>query len=203
MALDKIQEKILYSRLVKKDKDAFIEFYKHYIDQIYRYIYFKVGTREEAEDLTSSFFIRVWNTIQEGRVTEQATLKSYFYTIARNLVIDHYRKSANMAIPLPEDSDRCNQDGFADNLKIRKSDPDYIDHQQNIEQKIDDSRHIELIKAKIFELKDEYREVIILKYLEDLPVKEIAMIIDKTVPNTRVLAHRALKALRELIEKEI
>jgi len=203
MALDKIQEKILFTRLVKKDKEAFIDFYKQYIDQIYRYIYFKVGTKEEAEDLTSSFFIKVWNSIQEGNIVEFATLKAYFYTIARNLVIDHYRKNANAAIPLPEETDYGSQDGFSDNLKIRKSDPAYIDDRQDIEHKIDMDQDIEMIKQKIFKLKDEYREVIILKYLEGLSTKEIAVIIDKTLPNTRVLSHRALKALKELIEKDL
>ena len=69
--------------------------YDLYTDSIYRYIYFKVGQDEEARDLTSEVFLKAWNYIQDNKITDYKTLKALFYKIARNLVIDHYRRKSN------------------------------------------------------------------------------------------------------------
>ena len=63
-----------------------------------------------------------------------------------------------------------------------------------VDKKID----LEQIENKLKLLKEEYREVIILKYIEDLSISEISQILDKTKSNVRVLIHRALKTLKEI-----
>lgn len=78
-----------------KDKQAFIEAYDLYIEQIFRFIYFKVGNREEAEDIASMVFLKCWNYVYEGNLGDYHTLKSLLYKIARNTIIDHYRKNQN------------------------------------------------------------------------------------------------------------
>src|SRR3989338_1839112 len=91
--ISKIEEKLLIYKVKKNDKEAFIRAYDLYIDQLYRFIYFKVGNREEAEDLASSVFLKTWNYILENSLKDQKTLKALLYKIARNLIIDHYRKN--------------------------------------------------------------------------------------------------------------
>src|SRR3989339_293021 len=90
----KINDKTLYFRMKQKDKEAFISAYDSYLNDIYRFIYFKVGNREEAEDLTSSVFLKTWNYIQDNNLKSYKTLKALLYRIARNAVIDHYRQKS-------------------------------------------------------------------------------------------------------------
>ena len=59
-----------------------------------------------------------------------------------------------------------------------------------------------VLETKLPELKDEYREVIILRFVNELSIKEVAEILDKSKGNTRVLIFRALKALKELLEND-
>ena len=78
MDIKSIKDKILYSRLKQKDKEAFIKAYDIYTDNIYRFIYFKVRGKEEAEDLTSQVFLKTWDYIQNNTL-DQKTLKSLLY----------------------------------------------------------------------------------------------------------------------------
>ena len=109
MKASKIQEKILFSRLKGKDKDAFVKVYDLYLDNIYRFIYFKIGNETEAQDLTSTVFLKAWNYIQSKGIAEYKTLKSLIYKIARNTVIDHYRKNQNVN-SISIDGERGNTD---------------------------------------------------------------------------------------------
>ena len=181
----RISDKILYARLKNRDKEAFIKAYDEYLDPIYRFVFFKVNSKEEAEDLTSSVFLKAWDYIQDNNLKDHKTLKSFLYKVARNAVIDHYRKESrvqNVSI----------QDKVA--LHIQ-------DHDQDIGTKLQIASEFKEIQSKLQELKDEYREVIILKYVNELSTKEIADILDKSRGNIRVLSYRALEALRKLIDQ--
>lgn len=190
--MESLKERKIYSRLKQKDKDAFIEVYDLFVDKLYRFVYFKVGNKEEAEDLVSQSFLKAWNHILENKVSDEKTLKALIYRIARNAVIDHYRKAANQNETFLSDSDECEQ--IAD------------DSAEGMIGEIDSSFDRREIEKKLLQIKDEYREIIILKFIEDFSVGEIAEILDKPKGAVRVLAHRALKALRVLYgqdEKEI
>src|SRR3989338_11153519 len=91
--MGKIEEKILFYKIKKNERQAFIKAYDLYIDQLYRFIYFKVGSKEEAEDLCSAVFLKAWNYILEKSLIEEKSLKALLYKIARNSIIDYYRKN--------------------------------------------------------------------------------------------------------------
>jgi RNA polymerase sigma-70 factor (ECF subfamily) len=180
MALNKFQD----TKLRDQEKNIFINAYDQYIDQIYRFVYFKVGDKEEAQDLTSAIFLKAWDYIQQNKVRPK-TLKALIYKIARNTVIDHYRgKSAAQVMANSLDS----------NLKV-------FDEKQDLQKHIELKFDLVIIEKKLMELKDEYREVIILRFTEEFSISEIADILGKTRGNTRVLIYRALKALREVINQ--
>ena len=185
MKVGPIKDKILYLRLKHKDKEAFLKAYDLYTDNIYRFIYFKVNSREEAEDITSLVFLKTWDYIQDNNLSNYKTLKYLLYKIARNLVIDHYRKKSK-------------QQKIIYNNDI--SSLDIIDKSQNLLQQAELAADFKIIEKKLFELKDEYREVIILKYINELSIAEIAKILEKSRGNVRVLVFRALKALREIVD---
>jgi len=192
MDLNKIQtetdshdsDKKLFSILIKKrDKEAFIRAYDLYVDKIYRFVYFKISNQEEAQDLTSAIFLKTWNYIANNKLENSKTLRALIYKIARNSIIDYYRKNY--------------QTDFTIN-NINKF--DIPDNRQNIVEKLEIASDYKIIESKLHELKDEYKEVIILRFVDQLSIGEIADIINKSKSNVRVLIHRALKALRELVD---
>ena len=91
----KLQERWLLQKIaVKKDADAFATIYDSYIDQIYRFIYFKVGNSTEAEDLTSTVFLNLWKYLTDTKKKNIESVSGLIYTIARRLVVDLYRERA-------------------------------------------------------------------------------------------------------------
>lgn len=179
------KEKILFARLKAQDRQAFIEAYDLYVDKIYRFVFYKVLSREEAEDLTSMVFLKSWNHIIENNLAQYHTLPALFYKIARNSVIDHYRKVGREQ----------------NNLSLDDPAPgaDLPDDKQDFRRQVELASDLLAVNEKLSELKDEYREVIILRFIEELSIGEIAAIIDKSHGNVRILVFRALKALRELM----
>lgn len=176
-----IKDKILFRKLEKKDKDAFVKAYDLYFDDIYRFVYFKVGKKETAEDLTSSVFLKAWDHVQNNSISDYRTLRALFYKVARNLIIDYYRKKSTQL-----------EDHF-DYLDI-------MDENQNLEHKIDAKLGYAQVSEKLGELKDEYREILILRFVNELSISEIADILEKENGNVRVTIHRALSALKDLMK---
>jgi len=152
--------------------------YFQYISSIYRFFYLKSDSQEIAEDLTNETFLRLWKTLNSGQNINNT--RAFLYKIARNLLTDFYRKKAQKT-----------EISF-------ESAPEIIDS-NDFQQRIINNSEIERIKKALQGLKEEYQLVIIWHYLEDIPIREIAEIMEKTEENTRVLLHRALQSLREKI----
>jgi len=186
MKIGKVEEKLLLYKIKNKDKQAFIKAYDLYIDQLYRFIYFKVGSREEAEDLCSAVFLKTWNYILTNSLKDEKTLKALLYKIARNLIIDHYRKNR-----VRETVSLDHGHGI-----------EVIDEKQDTDRDLEIKTDLLVLETKLPELKDEYREVIILRFVNELSIKEISEILAKSKGNVRVLVYRALNALRELVDKD-
>ncbi len=185
----KLQEKVLLYRIqTKRDATAYAELYDAHVAGVFRFISYKVNGREEAEDLTSEVFLRTWHYLLESR--DVVSFPSLVYRIARNLVIDHYR-SRKMHISLDEaieSDDGENTIGWSD------------DGQQML--LVDMKMEAAEVMAAMKQMKADYREVLMLRYIEELSVSEIAEIIGKTQVHVRVLLHRATKTLAGLLEKK-
>jgi RNA polymerase sigma-70 factor (ECF subfamily) len=177
-------EKILFARVKNKDQEAFIEAYDRYVDRIYRFIFYKISDGVEAQDLTSAVFLKAWNHIQQNSLTDEKTLPALFYKIARTTVIDHYRKTSN--------ENKTSLDSGDETI-------DLPDAKQDLNSKLELASDLELVNEKLLELKDEYKEVIILRYIDELSIGEIAAVLDKKKGNVRILLFRAIKALKELV----
>jgi len=172
----KIREQYLISKIKQGNKEAFSEIYNSYLDKIYRFIYFKVSSKETAEDLVSDTFLKILNhlTNPDKKINN---LQAFIYQTARNLVIDHYRQNS-ATIPLEN---------------LEKTLPDNKNHHLLN----DDLRTVEKVLST---LKNEYREIIVLCYIDQFSTKEAAQILQKPEGTIRVTLHRALKTLREKIE---
>jgi RNA polymerase sigma-70 factor (ECF subfamily) len=184
-----LQEKILlYQVRTRKDPDAYAKIYDLYVRRIYRFVYFKVSSEEEAQDLTADVFLKAWQYLlleSEEKGKEVRYLGAMLYGIAKNRVIDHYRSKAHRdTVPMADDAG----DKIADERHL----------QDVTEAKID----VQFLEKHLRSLKDEYREVLVMKYLDELGTGEIAKFLDKTPGNVRVLLHRATNALKEIIHVE-
>lgn len=185
--VQKFKDKQALSRLKNRDKEEFIRVYDENVSDLHRFIYFKVGNREEANDLTSLIFLKAWNHIKNNSLGDAKTLRALLYKIARNSIIDYYReKGGRTVFSLDDEDNRIEVASEAEEPQDR----------------LDKEAEIALIKKMLPRLKEEYREVIIMRFVNDLSLPEIAEVMDKTKGNVRVILHRALNALRELIEKE-
>jgi RNA polymerase sigma-70 factor (ECF subfamily) len=184
--IEKFKDKQALSKLKSRDKEAFVKVYDENVNEINRFVYFKIGKREEANDLTSIIFLKAWNHIQNKTLEDAKTLRSLLYKIARNAVIDYYREHAGRTISSIDDEEN----------KI-----DVADESQDAHEKIEQEDDINLIKSQLPFLKEEYREIIVMRFVNDLSLEEISDITGKTKGNIRVILHRALNALRELIEE--
>lgn len=173
-----LAKKILFLKVKNQDKEAFGQFYDLYVNRIYRFIFFKVNSVSDAQDLTSEVFLKLWQHLNEGK--EVKNLNSYIYIIARNSVIDFYRQRVKDSVTVSQENSPEISDEQADLMKKQVLDSDW-------------SQVLKSLKK----LKDEYREIIILRFLDELTIREIASVLNKSNGSVRVLIHRALKALKE------
>lgn len=176
-----LQEKIILSRIRYGDKEAFGQVYDLYVDKIYRFIYFRVPSEEIAQDLTSDCFLKVFQYLTKD-TSRIESLKAFIYQVARNLVIDYYRARDKRPISIENE--------LTYEIAAKES---------NQEEKIEINFQLKEVERALTQIKDEWREIIILRYIEDYSIKEIAQILEKSEGAIRVLVHRALKALRKLL----
>ncbi len=185
--IEKGKDRRDFYRLRRKNKEAFLEVYDRYAGDIYRFVYFKVSNVEEAKDITSAVFLKAWNSLRDNEIGESKSLAAYLYKIARNCIIDHYRQKKPTS-SIERDTG--------------ESLPELKDDNQNLARQTEINSDMTIVYAKLNELKGEYKEVIILKYINELSLSEIASITGKSRNNVRVIAHRALKALKGLMEED-
>lgn len=166
-------------------RKIYSKIYDRYVAKIYRFIFLKVSSREVAEDLTSETFTRVWKKMSAADNNPGPEIKNvsaFLYGVARNLVVDHYREKGKVQFVSTE------------NVSI-------IDPEQDLQKQAFLKSDVAHISQALSNLNDDYQNVIIWRYLDDLPITEIALLLDRTEDATRVLLHRALKSLRSVINK--
>jgi RNA polymerase sigma-70 factor (ECF subfamily) len=182
-----LKEKFLLYRIrAKKDPEAFGLIYDTFVKQIYRFVYFKVQSAEQAEDLTSEAFLKAWQYLKGKR--EVPHLKALLYSVARTVVIDHYRRTACERGDVPMDDERESELTDEASAKLLK----------DVENRLDATRVIEKLRL----LKDEYRDVVVMRYLDEMGVGEIAEALGKPAATVRVMLHRAIKTLTEAIKQD-
>lgn len=157
--------------------EQFGQIYDQYVERIYRFIVLKVETQEVAEDLCSEVFLSVFGEFQKDSIEN---IQAFLYQVARYAIADYYRQRANMKIvPIEETEELFGEDSLFEDVIVRSE--------------------IEEVRRVIGRLRDEYQNLIIWRYLDELSIPEIAKITGKTEGNVRVGVHRALGALKAQI----
>lgn len=169
-------EQSIVRRAIKGEASAFGLLYDHYQPRIYRFVVIKVGRREDAEDLTHQVFLSAWQNIRRYEDLGHP-FSSWLYHIARNQIIDHYRtqkvhvdlQEAEAFLPADEESESGAE------LKLE----------------------LERVRRAIHKLKPAYQDVIIMRFIEELSVKETAEALRRSEGAVKLLQHRAMNELRK------
>jgi RNA polymerase sigma-70 factor (ECF subfamily) len=159
------------------DSKAVGELYTQHHEQIFRYIWSKVGDPNLAEDLTGEVFMRMVSRISTYRPAG-VPFQAWLYRIARNLIIDHIRKATSSS-SVSLDNTQIIQD--------RAASPPSL---------VEDKMTIDKLQQALKQIDHDQAEVIRLRFLVGLQVNEVAERLEKTVAAVKALQHRGLAALR-------
>jgi RNA polymerase sigma-70 factor (ECF subfamily) len=172
------------ARLIRRAKEgdpaAFAEIYGQHQLAIYRYVLARVGDVATAEDLTGEVFVRMVESIDQFTYRGRPLL-TWLYTIARHLIVDHQRQRGRVTL-LPSSEEQLVTD-LGDPVRTMERG---LTHRRLV--------------AALTHLTDAQRQVITLKFVEGLSNAEVARRLGKTVGAIKSLQHRALAALRRVLE---
>lgn len=168
----------IIERCQKWDSSDFGILYDKYIDKIYNFIYLKTYDKEVSEDLTSDTFFKVLNKIDLIDTSWEYSFNSWIYKIAYNNIIDFYKSK----------KEELNIEDICD---IWKS--------EDIWKQIDDKEKLKEVFEYIKWLKQEHRDILVMRLWENLSYKEIAEITWKSVDNCKKIFSRNMKNLNENI----
>lgn len=157
------------------DTKAFRQLHTLHAARIRHYIAFRVNRPEDADELTNEVFLRAWEYMTAQQVENITAL---FFRIARNLIADHYRKGGK-TVPLTP----VMEDGLAA--------PGSLTRDAEVQEEA--AEVYKVMKS----LKEEYQEVLLLRYQDEMSIEEMSDILGKTPNAVRVLLHRAKQALKE------
>lgn len=147
---------------------------KQHLKSVYNFTYRLVKSEAEASDLTQEVFIKVWKNL--SRFDSSKNFKTWLFTIARNTVIDHWRRKKEL--PLPEDLEIEDVSPLPDELFFQS------ENKQKLDQALDT-------------LSLDYKTVVVLHSLEELTFEEVSQIVGKPLNTVKSQYRRALHQMRE------
>ena len=187
--LNQLTDDMLVTRYSEGDNKAFDELLARYQSKLFNYIYFIVRSQEMAEDIFQETFVKAITTIQQGRYTASGKFGAWLTRIAHNMIIDGFRQERNentisndeTEVDLFNDVDLCD---------------DNIETQMVNEQTLTDVRR--LVDA----LPDNQREVVYMRFYQDLSFKEIADITGVSINTALGRMRYALLNMRRIAEEK-
>lgn len=162
--------------------------YDAQVAKIYRYIRFKVSSREAAEDLTAQVFERGWIVYQEGLDpdsdrAEVKNLKALLYQLARHAIADYYRIESRREV-------------------VRLGERDLVNEQADLAQEAAERQEMNQILAALNRINPDYQDLIIQRYINGLSIEEIADQSGKSLGAVKTALHRAREALKAEIGQD-
>jgi RNA polymerase sigma-70 factor (ECF subfamily) len=171
--------------VLKGDQNAFAEIVELYQDKLYRVCYRMLGNKHEAEDIAQEAFVRAFVNIHTFDTKRK--FSTWLYRIGTNLCIDRIRKKK------PDyflDAEVAGAEGL--NMYSQIASTDVLPEDEVLKMEMQ-----ERVQYEISRLPDKYRAVIVLKYMEDLPLQEISDILDMPLGTVKTRIHRGREALRK------
>jgi RNA polymerase sigma-70 factor (ECF subfamily) len=171
-------EEDLIARAARHDADAFGALYERYLALIYRYVFYRVDDVAEAEDLTEQVFLKAWEALGHYQ-KRKVPFSAWLYRIAHNVIVDRHRTRKEI-LPLEGQLLRDATGGPEDRLDWRET--------------------IEAVAYALSQLTPLHRQVLMLRFISGFSHAETARVLERSEEAVRVLQHRALAALRELLD---
>lgn len=179
------QNEALEMHLVKQALEgnaaAFGKLYEQYLDEIYQFVYYRVKSHQEAEDLSEGVFLKAWQALDENPPRE-VPFRLWIYRIARNTVYDHYRTQKKQV-----------------SLEAAMEIPAKID---SPEATVVQWERVQELKDKLQQLSDDHQEVLTCRFIVGLSHAETAVVMSRSEQAVRALQYRAIVALRNLLMVE-
>lgn len=167
-------------------KKQFIELYNKEADSIFRFCILRVSDREVAIDITQDVFMSYWNYLLKERKINSG--RALLFSIARNSIIDWYRKKKNLSLEMITGEDGLNFNKVKESYLI-----------DNASSKIETLVEAEFFIKKINEINSKYKEEVYLRFIEELTPKEISEILHKPTNVVSVHINRGLNQLRKIL----
>jgi RNA polymerase sigma-70 factor, ECF subfamily len=164
------------------DADAFGILYERYSEVIFRYVYSHLDSQQDAEDLTEDVFFRAWKALPNYD-DRGLPFSAFLFRSARNSLIDFYRQR-KVVQPLED-------------LELRSNGA--ADPEDEVTSRLESDE----LKRTLSQLREDYRTVLIFRFLSGLSPEETAEVMQRSVGAVRVLQHRALSALKGLLVRGI
>ncbi len=169
----------------ESQEERFLKAFEEYSDALFRHAAMRISNRERSVDVVHDTFTKVWSYIRSGH--EIDSYRSFLYKVLNNLIIDEYRKQKEVSLDALLEAEGVDEGSFPELSESTV---------EALAATIDGRRAFELLK----ELPEEYREVIVFRFVDGLGPKEIGELIEETENVVSVRIHRALKLLRNKIE---
>jgi RNA polymerase sigma-70 factor (ECF subfamily) len=161
----------------QQKKQHFLAIYDAHSDAIFRFCVLKVSSKEQAQDITQDVFIRYWQTLRKDDDIKND--RAFLYTLARNLVIDWYRKKKESSLDVMTDAG--------------------IDFTGSDSESVTQSAEMKEVLQVIEQLDQDSRDVLLMRFMEGLSPKDIAEALQESPNVISVRLHRAIKKVQDLI----
>lgn len=161
-------------------KDRFVAAYDEYFEALFRFFYFRLNDRDRAMELAQETFMRAWQYVRMGKEIE--TMRPFLYTTAANLFKNELRGRKPVV----------SLDALQEEIGF--------DPEGTTEAEVTEEVEARQLMRKVEQLSDRDREVLTLRYVEGLPIKEIAVLLGQGESAVAVRIHRALRKLRDIHE---
>ncbi|MDP3244794.1 MAG: RNA polymerase sigma factor [bacterium] len=181
-------EKWLISR-AKTDKNAFLELYREYYPKLYAFLLVQTRNKELAEDIVQETFTKAIVALKNFQYKGRS-FGAWLFRIAQNEMISQWRKERKVTQQSPEEMEAVAPVGFS-------PEEQFINQEMSLETK----QQVKNLSKALDELSKEESQLIIMKYVSDLSYKDIAVFLKKRPTTLAVELHRALKKLKDILEK--
>ncbi len=172
----------LVSRAARGDREAFGDLYERYLDEIYRYLFFRLADETEVEDMTEMVFLKAWEVLP--RTSEPIrNIRAWLYRVAHNLLVDRHR---TRKVNLP--------------LELVDQRPDQLPPP---ELAVQQREAADRMAWMVSQLRPREQQVLLCRFVNGLSHSETAEVMNLKENHVRILQFRALKALRKRFGREL
>jgi len=176
-----VNEQELVAQALAGDTASFGLLYERYLDEIYQFVFYRVKSHQEAEDLTEAVFLKAWQALDENPPRE-VPFRLWLYRIARNTVIDHYRTRR----------EQVSLDAALDVLETVDGPETLVVRRERVEE----------LRDRLQTLNEDHQEVLTCRFVMGLSHAETAVVMSRSEQAVRALQYRAIVALRNLMTVE-